>query len=124
MASLEPDRFMALVAGDAPATIHTVRFILNRAEIFLNADILPNGEVRMELLNSEGTPIPGFELDHCQPLRGNSVEHSVRWEGRDNLSELVGKPIRWRLHATNANLYAVWIPGTKDKIPYYQFQTL
>jgi hypothetical protein len=124
MASLEPDRFMALTAGDAPAMIHTVRFILNTPEIFLNADVLPEGEVRMELLDSEGTPIPGFELDHCLPLRGNSVEHSVRWEGRGNLSELAGKPIRWRLRATNAKLYAVWIPGTKDKKPYYQFQTL
>lgn len=124
MASLQPDRFMALVAGQSPAMIHTVRFILNTAEIFVNANVLPGGEVRMELLSPEGALLPGFELNRCVPLRGDATEHRVQWEGQGNLNELVGKPIRWRLQATNAKLYAVWIPGTKGPVPYHQFETL
>jgi hypothetical protein len=101
-----------------------VRFVLPSAEIYLNAEIGLGGEARMELLSAEGTPIPGFEISRCVPLGGDSLKHRVCWRGQPDLAAMVGKQIRWRLRATRAKVYSVWIPDVKNKAPYYRFQTL
>jgi hypothetical protein len=124
MASLKPDRFIALVAGDEPAEMYTRRFSLKSPEVYVNADIATDGAVRLELLDEESRPLPGFELSRCVPLTGDSLSHSVHWEGEPNLSEILNRPIRWRLQATHARVYAVWMPDGEAEISYHRFRSI
>ena len=124
MASLKPDRFIALVAGDQPAEMYTRRFSLKSPEVYVNADIATDGAVRLELLDEEGRPLPGFELSRCVPITGDSLSHPVHWEGEPNLSEILDRPIRWRLQATRAKVYAVWMPDGEPEISYHRFRSI
>jgi hypothetical protein len=124
MASLRPDRFVAASAGDEPATMSTRRFTLRSPEIRVNADVAAGGAVRLEMLDADGAPLPGYEMERCLPLRGDSTGHAVAWEGQPDAAALVGKPIRWRLSATNARVYSVWMPDGEVATRYHHFRSL
>jgi hypothetical protein len=124
MASLRPDGFVALVAGTEPALMYTRHFSLKSPEIYINADIRADGEVRLELLDLECRPVPGFEIDACCPVRGDSLAHRVRWNGHPDWSAIVGRDIRWRLQARNAKIYSVWMPDGDRQFTYHRFRSI
>ncbi|MHB0874816.1 MAG: glycoside hydrolase family protein [Anaerolineae bacterium] len=124
VASLRPDRFIALVAGDEPATMYTRRFTIHSPEVYVNADVAPGGSVRLELLDADARPIPGYGADDCLPVGGDSTAHRVAWRGEPDASAIVGKPIRWRLSATRAKVYSVWMPDGEAVTCYHRFQSI
>jgi hypothetical protein len=109
-AVLRLDGYVALVAGLVPAefTTHPLRFSGHRLE--LNANIRPGGWVRVELQDAAGKSLPGFTLDDCVPLQGDSVRHVVRWQGGADLSALAGKPTKMRCSVRDGSLYAFQFP--------------
>ena len=124
MASLKPDRFIALVAEDEPASMCTRRFSLRSPEVYVNADVAEGGSVRLELLDADYNPVPGYGMDDCAPVRGDSTAHRVRWQGQPDASAIVNKPIRWRLSATGAKVYSVWMPDGEATTCYHQFRSI
>lgn len=124
MASTQPDRFIALVAGDDPGTITTRVFQIQTPEMRVNADIAAGGYVQIELLDADCRPIPGFERGsstirpRCPPLGGDALDHPLRWQGNPDPSPLLNRWIRWRLRATRARVYSVWMPDG-DPLPRY-----
>jgi hypothetical protein len=42
---------------------------------------LDEGALRVELLDGQGKPLPGFTRDDCPPLRGDHTALPVRWQG-------------------------------------------
>jgi hypothetical protein len=123
MASLQPDRFIAQVAGDEPATIYTRQFTLRSPEVYVNADVADGGQVRLALLDGDCQPIPGYGSDDCLPVQGNSSAHRVRWRGEPETSAILERPIRWRLSATRAKVYSVWAPNGEEQASYHRFQS-
>ncbi len=65
----------------------------------------PVGEMRAELQDDAGQPIPGFHLADCTPTRGDGEVLSVRWQNSPQLGKLAGKPVRVRFRLTNGALY-------------------
>ncbi len=124
MASVKPDRFIALVAGDEPALMYTRRFALLSPEVYVNADVADGGEVRLELLDGDCQPIPGYGLGDCLPIRGDSTAHRVTWQGGPASSPPIHRPIRWRLAATRAKVYSVWMPDGEKESCYYRFHSI
>jgi hypothetical protein len=45
-------------------------------------------------------------------------------EGEPNLTAIVDRPIRRRLQATHAKVYAVWIPDGEAEISYPRFRSI
>jgi hypothetical protein len=66
----------------------------------------PRGELKVELVDDSGRPVPGFALADCVPVRGDGVKLPVRWKGGRDLKELAGKPVRVRFQMTDASLYS------------------
>ena len=64
------------------------------------------GEVRVELLDENGSVLPGFEAERCDPLRVDSLAHAVSWSGQSDLSSLKDRKIRIRFLLSNAKLYS------------------
>lgn len=54
------------------------------------------------------SPIRGFELNGSVPLRGRSIEQTVRWTTKASWGHLAGKKVRLRFRLRNADLYAFW----------------
>lgn len=124
MAALKPDRFVALVVDDEPATIYTRRFTSHATEARVNAHVADGGEVRLALLDGDCNPLPGFEMSNCVPITGDSLGHRVRWQGEPQLSEIGDRPIRWQLQATRAHVYSVWLPEPDEDSGYCRFRSI
>jgi len=43
------------------------------------------------------------------PVKGDSTRQRVAWKGADDLSRLAGRPVRFRFHLTDGELYAFWV---------------
>jgi hypothetical protein len=72
----------------------------------LNFSTSAAGSVRVEIQDANGQPLPGFALDDCPPIFGDTVERSVTWvKGRD-VSALAGQAVRLRFVLNDADLFA------------------
>jgi hypothetical protein len=111
-AILTLDRYVGLQANLAPAEFVTLPLTFSGNRLELNADCgpaaehWPAGAIRVELQEPDGTPIPGFALDECQPVVGDSVRHTVSWKAGADVGSRAGKPTRMRCVATDATLFA------------------
>ena len=72
----------------------------------LNMDGSAGGWLQVEILSEPGTPFPGYDLNVCDTVRGNSVSKPVTWQGRDDVSDLAGKPVRLRFVMRSMKLFA------------------
>jgi hypothetical protein len=108
IATLRRDGFASMQARlpDAQLTTRPVRFTGER--LFVNADTA-GGNLRVECLAEDGSPILPFTADTCVPFAGNSTRAMIRWTGADSLAALRDRPIRFRFHLTRGDLYAFWV---------------
>ena len=67
--------------------------------------------MRAALAHSDGRPIPGFARNDSEPIRADGLDLPLRWEGKPDLSSLMGQKVRLRLAARNAALYALRMVG-------------
>jgi hypothetical protein len=71
------------------------------------------GRILVELQDTQGVRIPGFELENCDPLTGDKIHHLVTWGGRPSLPELTGKPVRLRFVMRGADAYSIKFEQTR-----------
>lgn len=95
------DRYVARDAGPKEGLLRTPPVILAADKMCLNAKV--DGRLQVRLLDPEGRPIAGFDADDCEPIRGDSVAHPVRWA--KPLAGLRDKPVRIEFRLANARLY-------------------
>lgn len=120
MARLKPDRFVALVAGEAGQLL-TVPFTPPSVDFSLNAAVGSGGSVRAELLDGEAKPIPGFTAEECVPITGDSVAHRVQWKGGALAADT---RVRVRVTATNARLYSIFVSEPDETPVYHRFEAM
>jgi len=65
------------------------------------------GSIQCEIQEADGTPIPGFTLQESDELYGDSLEHAMSWDGRQELKSLAGRPVRLRFVMRDADLYSL-----------------
>ena len=76
-------------------------------ELALNAVTRPGGRIRARLLDGEWQPVPGFDLDDCEPIVGDRLEAGVRWRGQPRLPDVsAGQPLTAEIEIVDATLYA------------------
>ena len=80
----------------------------NGKYMFVNVKA-PKGELRVEVLDASGQVVAPFSLDNCNPVRADTTCRQIRWQGAADLSKVAGKPVRFRFHLTNGELYAFWV---------------
>ncbi len=65
------------------------------------------GELKVEIQNPDGTPVPGFTLADCFPVFGDHIDFPVSWKGKGtDVSAWAGKPVCLRFTLKDADLYA------------------
>lgn len=65
------------------------------------------GEIRVEIQDEAGRPLPGFALDDCVEQIGNEIAREVTWKNGADLAALAGRPIRLRFVMKDAELYSI-----------------
>ena len=64
-------------------------------------------EVKVEILDGRHAPMEGFSFEDADTLSTTAVDQVVTWRGGDaDVSALVGRPVRLKIHFKNAKIYA------------------
>ncbi len=121
LASIKPDRFVALRADDEPGELVTTIVRLPSPSLYVNAAIEPDGWVRAALLDAEWRALPGFGEDDLCALVGDSTEHALRWRGREGEGWPVDQPLRLHVRARRARLYALYALDVGETPAYHRF---
>ncbi len=66
----------------------------------------PGGELRAELRDAGGKPIPGFTFSDSVPVTGDGLALPVRWRGGAGLGRISGTPVCLAFRLRNAALYS------------------
>ena len=64
------------------------------------------GDIRVEIQDAAGKPLPGYTLADCPPVFGDVIERSVAWKSGSDVGELAGKAVRLRFVLRDADLYS------------------
>ncbi|MCB1103775.1 MAG: hypothetical protein KDK74_03510 [Cephaloticoccus sp.] len=108
--SLRTDGLVSARAGYAGGELTTVPFTYTGDHLVINFATSGAGEVRVELQDAAGNPLPGFSLEECDVLIGDRIDHTVSWQGRESLSGYIGRPVRLKFVMSDADLYSFKFP--------------
>lgn len=109
--TLRLDGFVSVNAGWDGGELITKPIIFDGELLSLNFATSAAGEIRVEIQDETGTPIPGFTQDDCIPQFGDTVYRLVHWKNGAGVGRLRGQKIRLRFLLKDADLYS------------YRFQT-
>ncbi|MEY4941019.1 MAG: hypothetical protein RIQ93_2754, partial [Verrucomicrobiota bacterium] len=102
-------RMDGFVSAHAPMTggeLFTKPLIFKGGRLELNFATSAAGEVRIELQDATGRPLPGFTLEDCPPIFGDTIERIVSWKAGGHVAALTGKPVRLRFVLKDADVYS------------------
>lgn len=105
--SIRKDGFVSASSPMAGGSFVTkpVRFKGN--QLRLNYSTSAAGSIRVEIQDADGQPIPGFALQDCPKIFGDSVAGIVVWKSDADLSALAGKPVRLLFELKDADVYSL-----------------
>ena len=109
LATLRLDGFVSLTAGEEAGEVITKPFVASGDDLLLNVDVQQGGKARIEVLDEDNKPFPGFEMHRSIALQGNSVAQTASWRGKTDWNQLRGTTVRLRIQLRTANLYAFWM---------------
>ncbi len=108
MCTFTRDRFVSLeTGGPPPCRIATKPIVIEHTRLFLNAATWGDGAIAVEILARDWRPIDGFTADEACEIRGNALNHPVRWKNHADLSTLVGQEVRIKFNMADARLHAM-----------------
>lgn len=105
--SLRLDGFISVYAPYKGGEMTTKPFIFQGKNLFVNFSTSAAGEIGVEFQDADGKAIPGFSLADSQKLIGNEIERAVSWKNGEDISSLVGKPVRLHFVMKDAHLYSL-----------------
>jgi len=105
-AVLRRDGWVSADADLAGGQLTTSPLKFKGTRLELNAATGGGGSIRVELLDENSRPLPGFSKELALPATGNSLRMPVTWKSGNDLARLAGKTIRLRFHLKDCRLYA------------------
>ncbi len=105
--TLRLDGFVSVNAPLSGGELITRPLLFSGERLKLNFASSAAGDIRVEIQDAaDGTPLAGFQLDHCPPIFGDEIERTVTWTDGSDMSKLAGKPVRLRFLLRDADLYS------------------
>ncbi len=119
LATFKRDRFASLETSDrdpGPCRVVTKPFTVGHSKLFLNAATWLKGSIRVEALTRDWQPIPGFTQSVAREIRGDALDHPVRWKDNADVGKLLGEEIRLKFYLTRARIHAMTICNENRKL--------
>ena len=99
------DRWAALTVGQDGGEFVTEPAEVTGDALTLNVDA-EFGDVRVQLLEPHGGPIPGYELSAADQIAVDGTDVRVTWGGKSSFAALRGRHVRLHVKAARASVYA------------------
>ena len=107
---LRLDGFISIHAGYEPGEFVTKPLKFSGRALELNYSTAGAGQIRVELQNDDGSPLPGFSLEDCDAIKGDAIAGTVSWQDKTDLSSVAGQAVRLRFVMNEADIYALRFP--------------
>jgi hypothetical protein len=104
--------FASLDANPAGGSLRSRPLLIAGGVLELNADA-SRGELRVELREVDGSPLPDFLLADCEPLRGDATRHRVSW--KSDLPVPADRPLQVVVEMREARLFS--LSGGAETVP-------
>lgn len=104
--TLRVDGFVSVEAPMAGGELLTKPIIFTGNKLMLNFSTSAAGSVWVEIQDIDGQPIPGFTLEDCEPLFGDTLDREMTWKQGSDVSLLQGRPVLLRFVLKDADVYA------------------
>jgi hypothetical protein len=104
---LRTDGFVSVNAPYRGGEFVTKPLVFGGRELVINFSSGAAGGVRVEILDLEGQPLPGFALSEAIDQVGDELERSVTWKTGRDVSRCAGRPVRLRFVMKDADLYSI-----------------
>jgi hypothetical protein len=108
---LRLDGFVSVSAPLGGGEFVTRPFSFTGRELRINFSTSAAGDIRIEIQDAPGVPLPGFRLEDCPPVFGDAIERRVTWKKGGDVARLAGAPVRLRFALRDADLYAFRFAG-------------
>ncbi len=105
--SLRLDGFTSLSARYKGGEMLTKPFTFSGKELEINYSTSAAGELKFEIQDVNGNPIPGYTMDDSDTIIGNEISRIVTWKGNKNVRTLASKTVRLRIYMKDADLYSL-----------------
>ncbi|WP_372934567.1 hypothetical protein [Mariniphaga sediminis] len=105
--SLRIDGFASLSAPYKGGEFVTKPFTFSGDELEINYSTSAAGEIKFEIQDQDGKPIPGYTLEDSQVIIGNEISRIVSWKDSGNLKKLNSKIVRLRVYMKDADLFSI-----------------
>lgn len=105
--SMRIDGFASLTAPYNGGEVLTKPFVFTGKELEINYATSAGGELKIELQDASGKPVPGFTIDECPAIIGNEIRRIVRWKGGSDVSRWASRPVRLRIMIKDGDLYSL-----------------
>ena len=111
VAFLRRDGFASMDAAAGTNGVLTTRpVVFSGRYLFCNLRTnSPAGAMQIEILDEAGAVLPGFERKNSLPMSADTTLMLANWNGKKSLLELIGRPVRFRFHLTDASLFSFWM---------------
>jgi hypothetical protein len=108
MYEMRLDGFCSLKTYARDGLLRTKTLIPRSKEFSVNVLTTAHTAIRVRLLDGEtAEPIPGYDWEQAAPISGDHLFAPVRWTDREDLAELVGRPLRIEIQMREAQLFAI-----------------
>ncbi len=112
LATVPRDGFVSVDAGKLhPGRLVTRPFSFQGDGLYVTMEAAKHNwgsgipELRVEILDSNQRPVPGFTMEDSDPIR-TTGRHRMSWQGRKDVGGLEGTPVQLRFHFKNAKLFS------------------
>lgn len=99
------DGFCSLDAADIEGSAITKSLRIDGNNLFVNYKSNGNGYLKIQILDSTGVVIPGFESKDCITMTGDKISDKVLWSNA-KFSELKGRSIKIQFILKNTKLFS------------------
>ena len=100
------DGFVSIHAPMKGGDLITRPITFSGSKLTTNFATSAAGSMRVEIQDNDGKPFPGYSLDECPAIFGDTVDRVVRWNVSGDVSRLAGQPVRLRFELRDADLFS------------------
>jgi hypothetical protein len=106
--TLRLDGFVSVNAPMSGGEIVTKPLTFTGNTLLLNFSTSAAGDIKVEILDEKGQPIPGYTIDDCSDVFGDTVSRPVHWKDKGtDVAALQGKKVKLRFVLRDADLYSM-----------------
>ena len=105
-ATLRLDGFLSADAGYTGGELTTRPLVFDGDRLQLNLATGAGGVLRLEILDGNGKPVPGYTREEADEINGNYIRVLASWRRSSELGPLAGKPVKLRFVMRDTKLYS------------------